>query len=236
MNLLLLRQEDFCPDGSVILRDRRAEQLRNVLKVAPGTVVKAGLFQGETGSAEVLSVNGETVILHFSPSGMPVPKLPLNLALALPRPQTLRKTLHAAITLGVRKICFFGSFKVEKSYWSSQFLNLDFLLQEQYFALEQCTDTIPAELFFQPKFRPFSEDFLPEFAAGTRILAAHPAATLPCLAMNGEPCTLILGPEGGFNDYETAHLQECGAELVSLGSRILRTEVALPALVGRLFG
>ena len=40
-------------------------------------------------------------------------------------------------------------------------------------------------------------------------------------------------PEGGFTDYEVSRLLETGARGGTLGSRILRTEVALPALLGK---
>ena len=40
-------------------------------------------------------------------------------------------------------------------------------------------------------------------------------------------------PEGGFTDYEASRLLETGAKGGTLGSRILRTEVALPALLGK---
>lgn len=40
---------------------------------------------------------------------------------------------------------------------------------------------------------------------------------------------IIIGPEGGFADKEAAMLDEAGAERVSLGKTILRTETAGPA-------
>lgn len=40
---------------------------------------------------------------------------------------------------------------------------------------------------------------------------------------------IIIGPEGGFSDKEAALLDEAGAERVSLGKTILRTETAGPA-------
>ena len=50
-------------------------------------------------------------------------------------------------------------------------------------------------------------------------------------AAGSEPVTLLIGPEGGFAEEEVAQARESGAAIVSLGSRILRTEtVALAAL------
>lgn len=39
-------------------------------------------------------------------------------------------------------------------------------------------------------------------------------------------CGILIGPEGGFTDEEIASLHEKGAKIVTLGSRILRTETA----------
>ena len=40
---------------------------------------------------------------------------------------------------------------------------------------------------------------------------------------------IIIGPEGGFADKEAVMLDEAGAQRVSLGKTILRTETAGPA-------
>ena len=48
---------------------------------------------------------------------------------------------------------------------------------------------------------------------------------------------LIVGPEGGFSDAEAQLARARGAETVSLGARVLRTEtVALAALAGGMLG
>ena len=51
------------------------------------------------------------------------------------------------------------------------------------------------------------------------------------VASGNKPKTvaIIIGPEGGFADKEAAMLDEIGAERVSLGKTILRTETAGPA-------
>ena len=56
--------------------------------------------------------------------------------------------LHYAGTLGVKEFHFIGTFKVEKSYWDSPFLEPDFLNQEMRLALEQCVDTVPWQIHF----------------------------------------------------------------------------------------
>ena len=147
MNLIVLEPADFIGEQRVRLTGRRLEHLRGVLKAVPGKSCKAGLLGGAVGTAVVERLDGEAAELAVTLGDRPPAKLPLTVAMALPRPKTLRKVLHAAVTLGVSKLYFFGSFKVEKSYWDTPFLNPDFLRGEQLLALEQCGDThfIPLE-------------------------------------------------------------------------------------------
>ncbi len=49
------------------------------------------------------------------------------------------------------------------------------------------------------------------------------------------PCTVIIGPEGGFIPYEIELLTQNGCQAVHLGQRIIRTETVIPYVLGRLF-
>lgn len=50
--------------------------------------------------------------------------------------------------------------------------------------------------------------------------------TLPAMLAGAHRVLAIIGPEGGFSHAEAGAAQQAGAQLVSLGSRILRTESA----------
>ena len=56
-----------------------------------------------------------------------------------------------------------------------------------------------------------------DIAVTRRILAEVP---------KGTDCALFIGPEGGFDPEEIERLKEAGAEIITLGPRILRTETA----------
>ncbi len=49
---------------------------------------------------------------------------------------------------------------------------------------------------------------------------------LPALLASARSVLVVIGPEGGLSAEETGALEEAGAHLISLGSRILRTETA----------
>ena len=109
------------------------------------------------------------------------------------------------------------------------------LREQLLLGLEQAKDTVLPELRLARLFRPFVEDELPALLAGGTGLLAHPgtgkASPKPLVA----PLTLAIGPEGGWIDAEVASLLKAGLKPLDLGPRILRTETALAALVGKLF-
>ena len=50
----------------------------------------------------------------------------------------------------------------------------------------------------------------------------------------GEQVAIFIGPEGGFEDEEIAQAKNCGAQAITLGRRILRTETAGMAVLAML--
>ena len=237
MNLMLLEKDDF-QNGVAVISGRRFVHAMEVLKIAERSgECKAGVVNGPMGRAvlQELDEKGQRMILHFEPVQDPPPPLPLELVCAMQRPLTFRKIIHAAVTMGVKKIYFFHCRKVEKSYWSSPQVTPEAAMADAMLALEQTVDTVLPEFYFYDKFKPFAEDILPGIVAGKRFLAAHPAGAKPCPVDLQESAVLTIGPEGGFTDYETEVWQAAGAELVTMGPRILRSEVAVPALIGRLY-
>jgi 16S rRNA (uracil1498-N3)-methyltransferase len=61
------------------------------------------------------------------------------------------------------------------------------------------------------------------------VLAPGGAHALGGMAHDGEPITLLVGPEGGLSDAELALAELAGFRPVTLGPRILRTETATVA-------
>ncbi|OUS12785.1 16S rRNA (uracil(1498)-N(3))-methyltransferase [Gammaproteobacteria bacterium 53_120_T64] len=234
MNLLLLRPDDFIKPSQVQIRGRRLRHINKTLKAKTGDFLKAGLLNGKIGRAEILCLNQEVADLRVDLTEQPPPPLALNLILALPRPKMLRRILQAATSLGIKQIHLIGSWRVEKSYWQSPFLEADKIHQQLILGLEQAMDTQLPEVHLHPYFKPFVEDKLDAIAGDTTRLVAHPvaAASLPTTQLAS--LTLAIGPEGGFIPYEIEKLTELGFSAVSLGPRILTVEVAVSSLVSRL--
>lgn len=235
MNLLILSKTDFISPDTVCLYGERFEHLRKILKVGQGDFVRAGLLDGKLGSGEVIKLDNDKITLRVKLDKEPPLALPLTLICALQRPQTMKKVLQAVIAYGVKKIYFIHSKKVEKSYWDSPLLQEDALRKHIILGLEQSGDTVMPEIHFRKQFKPFVEDELKSIVGDSLGLTAHPAGKTACPSQVEKAVTLCIGPEGGFTDYEIDMLEKHACPAVHLGTRPLRTEFAVCALLGRLF-
>lgn len=235
MNLVLLEPPEVAPDGTARLRGRRAAHVLRVLRAAPGDRIRAGLVGGRMGEAEILAASADELVLRPSLDRDPPAPSPLSLLLALPRPKILRRVLQAAAAMGVKRIALAGSWRVERSYFSSPLLEPAALRRELVLGLEQGRDTVLPEVTVRRLFQPFVEDELDAVLPARTRLLAHPACAVPieALAPREGRATLAIGPEGGWTAYETARLEERGFEPFSLGARVLRVDAAVPYAIAQ---
>ncbi len=235
MNLLLLK-EPLPADGRVLVSGERAQHIACVLRAKPGDRIRAGILNGEIGTVLLEKVSrGEVAVRDFIVSGTPPPEpLPLALAVALPRPQSFKKVLHFAVSSGIRKILFFQSARVEKSYWNSEVLDPENLAEEIALGLEQGVDTRAPELKFFRTFHEFLEYGGTAFPEHVKILA-HPSP-LRKFDLKGKQILLAVGPEGGFLPSETEAFAKNGFIQAGFGAHILRVEFAAAFISGWLAG
>lgn len=208
--------------------------IKSVLKADIGDVLKVGQIGGYLGVAQIAQMTADQLVLsHVRLDTLPPPKLNLTVILALPRPKVLRRLVMDMTAMGVNRIILINSCRTDKSYWSSPLLNkIDEYIIE---GLQQGIDTMPPEIVMAKRFKPFVQDELPAIIGDAKALVAHPYAetSFGMAVQTGLPSVLIVGAEGGFIPYEIELLQSVGVQAVSLGSRILRTESAVNALLGR---
>ncbi len=237
MNLILLSPQDITAEGCAIVRDpRRLRHLRDVHRVTPGAHLTVGLAGGQMGKAELTALSDEQATFRFEPlAEAPPSALPVHLVLALPRPRMLARTLEHVTALGVKEITLLHTRRVEKSYWQSPELTPEKIHQHLVLGLEQARDTKLPNVTLRRGFRPFVEDVLPGLLADRRGLVAHPGMANACPRALEEPALLVVGPEGGFIDWEIQQLLAAGCEGMHMGPRILRVETAVTALLARLF-
>lgn len=236
MNIVLLEPNQITTTDNIwqIENQRQLQHLQQHIQLNCGDTLKVGVRNGQRYLTEVISVSEQQIrIRPIQVEAIPA-KLPVHLILALPRPKVLRRIIMDAVTLGVERISLIHSYRVDKSYWQSPFLQqLDDYVT---LGLEQAGDTIAPEIQLYKRFKPFVEDVLTTFISDQKpAYVAHPYAEQQMPYAIQHSCHLIVGPEGGFIPYEVDLLKKNGCQAMSLGNRILRTETAVSHILGRLF-
>ncbi len=236
MNLVLLRETDLIEPNRVELADYRLRHIRRVLKAKEGDELFCGMLNGDMGQGRIVSLTDSSVIMDLDLSLLPPEPPDITLVLALPRPKMLKRIVQTVTSLGIKEIHLVNSWRVEKSFWDSPFLEPGALVPYMEAGLEQAKDTVIPRIFQHRFFSSFVHEILPDICAGKKGLIAHPRASEPCPFHLQTPVVLAVGPEGGFIDDEIAAFQKQGMACVSIGQRILRVETAVSFLIGRLDG
>ena len=234
MNIVLLEPENTQSEIWSIHSKRQLQHLREHLDITVGQNLKVGIRNGARYVTEIVSIDEQEVCIRPIREEAVPAKLPVHLIVALPRPKVLRRLIMDSVTLGVEKISLIHSYRVDKSYWQTPFLQQI----EQYvtLGLEQAGDTIVPEIQMYKRFKPFVEDVLPTLISETSpAYVAHPYADESMPNGIDHACSIVVGPEGGFIPYEVDLLTKNGCQAVSLGNRILRTETSISYILGRLF-
>lgn len=238
MNLILLDPLELT-DHHVTLTGRRAEHIRKILRATVGDSLRVGVLGGLLGTGCIREMAGKIVVLKVELTSEPPPGPPTDLILAVPRPIMLKRVLAQAASMGVSRIFLINANRVEKSFFSSTLIQNNDFREPLCHGLEQAIDTRLPEISVHPRFRPFVEDFLPEQSRNCPFrLLAHPEGDRTLASATGtlrnQRALLAIGPEGGWVDFEVEHLKKQGFIPFSIGTRILRVDTAVPALLGQL--
>lgn len=225
MNLILFEPGEL--DSPLPGTDPRAMHVLKVLRRQQGDAFDAGIVDGPRGKATLLSITSEGLSISFEPGPLPAAADPVHLLIAMPRPQTARKILGEATSLGLASMRFFPSEKGEPSYASSALWQTAEWRRHLLQGAAQAFDTR-----------------LPQVVHGAslaEVIAGIPADCLRIALDNYEatrrlthdtlsrPLALAFGPERGWSAAERTLLRESGFELAHLGPRVLRTETAVAA-------
>lgn len=237
MNVILIEPEEAASshDGLLVLGGRRAEHLHAVHRARVGDSVKIGVVGGGLGVATVESVEPTRATLRLGVCDRSPPEaLNLTVCVALPRPPTVQKVLTQLTAFGVKTFVFFHSKRVEKSFWQSRGLTAEALGRQLRLGLEQGRDTALPNVALYRGFRAFVEEGLPGLMARhDRYLFGHVGASTPCPG-DGRGGLVVIGPEGGWIEYEVERLEAAGLKAIAIGDRPLRVETACVAATARL--
>lgn len=233
--MLILPKSAFGQNVATITDTAQITHINIVLKAKVGDVLKIGELGGCLGVGRVAKLDDESCILEDVRLDIrPPPKLDVTVVLALPRPKVLRRLMLDMTAFGVGRLIFINSARTDKSYWGSPLLTrLDEFVME---GLQQGVDNMPPTIMFAKRFKPFVQDELPSLIQEKSAVVFHPYAEMKFndfVSHYHLPKVIIIGAEGGFVPYEIDLLTSVGVQAVTLGGRILRTESAVNAVLGR---
>lgn len=240
MNIILVNADEI-GENRVILSGRRADHIVKILGAQVGDTLKLGVVNGRQGLGRIESIQPKhpravALQLVFNDECQSSPRI--DLVLALPRPIMTRRILSQLTSMGTGHFYLIHARRVEKSFWDAGLLENKQYHEHLHLGLEQAVDTMLPQVSLHPRFKPFIEDVLPAVRSRySHMLLAHPGnGQQLAAAMQGEAgrVLLIVGPEGGWIDYEIEKFVEQGCQKITLGSRILRVDTAAIALHARI--
>jgi len=242
MNSLIIFPEEFISPSHAVLRGARGRHVLETHALKVGVTVAGARLGGRRGHVHVERVSGDEVVLNTELEIEPLPLLPYELIVAVPRPQTVKKIAQLAAMVGVQRVHFVRSANSQKSYLHSSTLLPDALQGEMVKGLEQSGASLLPQICIHPRFRPFVEDYLCRLEGLTQALkiVATPDAAQGLGGLRGgredvlQTVFAAVGPERGWNPYEMERFNQLGFLCVSLGERILRVECAVTWLVAQL--
>lgn len=239
VNLILIEPGEAGDDGIVSLSGVRARHMVQVLRVTPGHEVRVGLIDGGIGVGTVVAIAEDgRVDLRCRFEAQALPRPPVDLLLALPRPKVLRRLWPQLAALGVGRIVLTNAARVERNYFDTHLLDEAGYRPLLVEGLQQARDTRLPLVSIHRQFRVLVEDDLDTLCPRGPRLVAHPGRETPLAAVvrehPGERVLLAIGPEGGWNDFELRLLEAHGFLRVDMGPRTLRTDTACIALLALL--
>lgn len=210
--------------NEAILEGAEAHHALHVMRVRPGDVVWAFDGAGTEWQAEVASADRRRVVLKLGESrveDLPRPQVTLACG-GLHRDASIEQLLRWATPIGVNHFIFFEaeySQRTPKASPKWRQYCADACKQCGRLWLPQCESVGPLAGLI-PRLLPIPNRFIALGGAGCVPLGEF--------LLHADTCVLI-GPEGGFSPGEMEAAQTAGFSALSLGSAILRTEVAAVA-------
>ena len=248
MNIIILFESDKKDDGTFHLVDSRAEHIRKILKSQINDRLEIGILNGKLGTALIQSITDKEVALTDIQLDDTVQNInTIDIIIALPRPQTVKKVLFISAMMGVRNIFLIRANRVEKSFFHSIVLEKDNLQKHLIDGLQQGKKTQLPIVSIHDKCKPFIQDWqcqfyesyneqpimlLPDLDTEQNLSDVIKISGAPSLGM-GSHLLIAIGPEGGWVPYETEMMTSLGFQKFKLGDWTLRVEHALTACLAQ---
>ena len=228
MNIILFGADEI--NSPFPRNDQRVVHILSVLRRKLGDSTDVGLINGPRGKATLTSVSQESVEFDFQWLQEPPALLPIDLIVGLSRPQTCRKVLQEATSLGVRRIAFVSTDRGEDSYAKSKLWTSDQWKRLIREGVQQAFTT----RFPVVEFGISINEAIDSTATADRLICLdNYEATIDLLPAVDKSSSVVIaiGSERGWTERERAIFSDAQFTFAHLGDRPLRTETAMIAAV-----
>lgn len=233
MNIVLFEADEvYLP---LARQDARTKHILSVLRREIGDTFDVGVINGRRGKARVERIEKDNLILEFELNETDPPLYPIELIVGLSRPQTNRRILREATSLGVRRLSFVQTDRSEPSYVESRLWSSGEWKRHVLDGAAQAFATRIPEVFFGKALK----DSIVEIEGDLeRIALDNYESDAHLLDTRNEHPNIVLavGSERGWSGDERNTLRATGFKLAHLGPRPLRTEAAVVAGLSMIAG
>lgn len=212
---------DALAGAEVEVADRAYRHLFRARRLAVGARLRLVDGQGRARWAEVRRVDRARAVLTVegaAPTGEP--QYRLQLIVAALRGERASWLVEKATEIGASAVRFLASARTPRNYGAR---NLERLHRVARAALEQCHRSRLPELSGVHPWREVPDLIAPSTERWVLDAAAPNHGCGPATADSG---SVLVGPEGGWNEAEREELERLGCVPVGLGPRVLRVETA----------
>jgi len=229
VNIILLHPEEIA--RPLPKQDPRAEHILKVLRRQIDDTFDVGLINGSRGKATLVAINSDDLELTYIWSAEPPPADPLTLIIGLPRPQTARKILQEAATLGVSALHFVITERGESSYAQSTLWSSGEWKRHVHAGVAQAFCTRVPEVINGQTLEATIAALPPNSARLALDNYEATTALSKCHQPGGTSVVVALGAERGWSPKERDLLRQNNFTIAHLGERVLRLETAVTAAV-----
>lgn len=208
--------------------DVRIRHVVDILGRKVGETFDAGVINGKSGKATLSSIGENSVELQFELDREEPFLPPIDVIVGLSRPQTNRKILQEATTVGARSLLFVSTERGEPSYANSKlWTSGEWSRHVAAGAAQAFTTRTPSVTFGIG----LEEAIARLDCSGGKVAMDNYEAELHIaeLQMDQDSVIVAFGSERGWTGAERDLLRDADFEMAHLGKRPLRTETAVVA-------
>lgn len=233
MNSIILEEKSYEIGNEITLSQVNSTHLISTLKVKVGDILKATFLNDGLGTLRItnidMSLNLVKAKIESRKEGL---SYKIRLLVGASRPQTMKKVLEHASTMGVSEFIIVGTTLTEKSYLSSKIY-----MEDEFSELAKLGLSQSAIFYKLPKISIFpniKKIPLEVFQDSKKfILSPYTQNNFINIEIsNNDLITLAIGPERGWTSEELKYFVENDFKECCLSQSILRVENATIATLG----